>query len=246
VPDSIDRLSRFLAESLDDARLSRGERTDLRQLLGDLRPSFDQQGVLLHEAFRLARSRLVDPRDGETLDWLYEVVKVLRPTKGLRPSGSRLAEVHFMPGEEGVQRLVQLIERCRIGLDVCVFTVTDDRISRALLEAYRRGISMRVLTDDDKALDRGSDIPLLRRMGIPLRTDDSPAHMHHKFALFDRAKLLTGSYNWTRSATSENQENFLVTDDPTLVGRYQVEFDRLWEQFDPGAELSTSGPQPGT
>ena len=27
------------------------------------------------------------------------------------------------------------------------------------------------------------------------------AHLHHKFAVFDRARLLTGSFNWTRAAT---------------------------------------------
>jgi cardiolipin hydrolase len=227
----VNQLVRFLEESLDDGKVSRGERGVLTQLLDDLRPSSSEQGVLLNEAFRLARSRMVDARDQATLDWLYDVVKVLRPAKGLKVSGSRVAEAWFMPGEEGLQRLLQLIAGCRESLDVCVFTITDNRIADALVDAHRRGVKVRILTDDEKAFDRGSDVDRLRREGVPLRTDDSASHMHNKFAIFDGERLLTGSYNWTRSATRENQENFLVTDDPALVTQYSEELERLWEKF---------------
>lgn len=52
--------------------------------------------------------------------------------------------------------------------------------------------------------------------------------MHHKFAVFDRVRLLTGSYNWTRSAATENHENVLVSDDPRLVLPFCRAFDDLW------------------
>ena len=72
---------------------------------------------------------------------------------------------------------------------------------------------MRIISDDDKQFDEGSDIHALREAGVPLRIDDSPFHMHHKFALVDGAWLLNGSFNWTRSASVNNEENLLVTDD---------------------------------
>ena len=68
--------------------------------------------------------------------------------------------------------------------------------------------------------------------GIPLKVDAKPNHMHHKFAIFDRSRLLTGSYNWTRSASERNEENFLITDDRRLVRPFETEFNRLWEAFD--------------
>ena len=45
--------------------------------------------------------------------------------------------------------------------------------------------------------------------------------MHHKFALFDGRRLMTGSFNWTRSASEQNEENLIVTADPVLVARSQ-------------------------
>jgi phosphatidylserine/phosphatidylglycerophosphate/cardiolipin synthase-like enzyme len=52
--------------------------------------------------------------------------------------------------------------------------------------------------------------------------------MHHKYAVFDQKTTLTGSYNWTRSADKHNDENFVITSDPTINRAYSGHFDRLW------------------
>jgi phosphatidylserine/phosphatidylglycerophosphate/cardiolipin synthase-like enzyme len=98
--------------------------------------------------------------------------------------------------------------------------------------AHRRGVAVRILSDDDKSEDRGSDVETFMRAGIPTRTDSTDAHMHHKFAIFDGEILLTGSYNWTRSAERANQENVVLSEDPRLLRDFQGCFDRLWRQFD--------------
>ena len=55
---------------------------------------------------------------------------------------------------------------------------------------------------------------------------------HHKFALFDGQRLLNGSYNWTRSASLRNEENFVVTNDRKLVREFNSHFEYLWHLFD--------------
>lgn len=76
--------------------------------------------------------------------------------------------------------------------------------------------------------DEGSDIQRLKNAGIEVRTDRTPAHMHHKFAIFDRQTLLTGSYNWTRSAAEHNHENVVVTADARLTEAFDEAFERIW------------------
>jgi phosphatidylserine/phosphatidylglycerophosphate/cardiolipin synthase-like enzyme len=91
-----------------------------------------------------------------------------------------------------------------------------------------QGIQIRIITDDEKVDDHGSDIKRLAAAGIEVRIDNSVNHMHHKFALFDNRRVLTGSYNWTRSAADDNQENILLTDDKRAVAAYRDEFEKLW------------------
>jgi len=52
--------------------------------------------------------------------------------------------------------------------------------------------------------------------------------MHNKFAIIDRAIVLTGSYNWTVSASNSNQENILIIESKYVVNNYQNEFNKLW------------------
>ncbi|MBL8602760.1 MAG: endonuclease [Myxococcales bacterium] len=137
----------------------------------------------------------------------------------------------FSPGEACLDMIIACFERVTATADVCVFTITDDRIGSAIARAHRRGVKVRVISDNDKAYDEGSDIEGLRRLGIACRVDETEAHMHHKFAVFDREILLTGSYNWTRSAARYNEENLIVTEDPRLVADFMTEFESLWAKF---------------
>ena len=49
--------------------------------------------------------------------------------------------------------------------------------------------------------------------------------------LFDGRLLANGSFNWTRSATHNNDENLVVTDDANLVRVFGLQFEKLWQQF---------------
>jgi phosphatidylserine/phosphatidylglycerophosphate/cardiolipin synthase-like enzyme len=49
--------------------------------------------------------------------------------------------------------------------------------------------------------------------------------------VFDGRTAVTGSYNWTRTAAEQNQENLVVSDDPRLVRTLADEFERLWRSF---------------
>ena len=85
-------------------------------------------------------------------------------------------------------------------------------------------------SDDHKTHDAGSDVIRLRDLGIDVRLGDTAFHMHHKFALFDGARLASGSFNWTRGASTGSEENLVVTD-VRLVRSFGAQFERLWEKF---------------
>ena len=116
---------------------------------------------------------------------------------------------------------------------ICVFTISDDRLSDAIQRAHQNDLTVRVISDNDKMEDKGNDVERLSLSGVDVRIDRSPEHMHHKFMVVDGRTVLTGSYNWTRSAETRNEENLVVLDDPVLAGRFAEEFERIWNLSDP-------------
>ncbi|MCA9579717.1 MAG: phospholipase D-like domain-containing protein [Polyangiales bacterium] len=221
-------IERALRESAEDRRLSREERTDLGALFGRSVTSAEDAAFVRNRAFDVARAGDLANDGHALLKWLEDVLKVVPAHAPSSAPHGAASEAHFSPGEACRERIRSLLDAARQSADICVFTITDDHISERILAAHRRGVSVRVITDNDKALDEGSDARALERSGVALRVDRSEHHMHHKYALFDGQVLVTGSYNWTRSAALYNRENVVVTRETRLVESFQRDFDALW------------------
>lgn len=73
-----------------------------------------------------------------------------------------------------------------------------------------------------------------------MRCDKGSVHMHHKFAVVDGRRLVTGSLNWTLTAVQSNLENVLVTEEGALVRPFVDEFRRLWVCNDPERRRETA------
>lgn len=225
-------LDRALAATLEDGRLSRAERQALAQLLAETPRDASHLAQLRARAFALAKERSQDPRAHEALQWVEEFVKLLahaEPVVAATPS-----RVYFSPGDGCLSAILSELGRARKTADICVFTITDDRIAQAIVTAHQRHVQVRILTDNDKQYDGGSDIDRLRRAGIALKVDESEHHMHHKFAVLDGVTLLNGSYNWTRSAGSFNEENLVVSSEPKLVQSFARHFEEMWSALGDG------------
>ena len=220
-------LDAILRQFLVDHKLSASERQTLMAWAEKNITTEQKRGVARSRLFEAARTAVTDPAAVEVIDFLEAALKVIVPaqnTAGSAPSSAAC----FSPGEACLGMIVNHLINARRTIDICVFTITDDRISNTILAAHKRGVKIRIITDNEKAYDAGSDVPRFREAGIPLVVDESPFHMHHKFAIFDGQRLLNGSYNWTRGAAAQNEENIIDTDDRNLIAKFQHEFEALW------------------
>jgi phosphatidylserine/phosphatidylglycerophosphate/cardiolipin synthase-like enzyme len=57
--------------------------------------------------------------------------------------------------------------------------------------------------------------------------------LHHKVAVIDNRRVVTGSFNWSPSAAHQNDEVLMIIDSAQLAAHFTREIDRLWA----GAEL---------
>lgn len=227
---ALQALRAALAASLADGRMADDEKRGVAHEIRQAALGPEALNALRNHAFALAREQGAQHDPQALLRWLEGAMRAI--DSGRAPGGIALRTTAcFSPGLECLNTIVSHLRQAKHHIDLCVFTLSDDRISREVLAAHRRGVALRFVTDNDKEHDAGSDVAELRRAGIPIAVDRTEAHMHHKFAIFDGAWLLNGSYNWTRSACEHNEENLVASNDPQLVARFQAEFERLWKKL---------------
>lgn len=222
-----------LRATLADYRVSRSEKSALKSLLADESLSEADIALLRSEAFSVARAETESPDTVNTLQWLEGVMRLLAQVQVASPPQrptSQEGTAFFSPGPECLRAIQQQVRGARHKLEICVFTITDNRITEAIEAAIARRVQVRIISDDMKTDDAGSDIQRLHHAGAEVRVDVSPYHMHHKFAIIDNKTLLTGSYNWTRAAAEHNEENLVRLNDLELTRQFQQEFAALWSR----------------
>lgn len=161
----------------------------------------------------------------QIVQWLQNCFKIIDKYS------FRFNNVYFSPGVEIKQTIAKLLREANSSVNLCVFTITDHELGRQIIDCKRRGVKVRIITDDEKTTAKGSEIFKLEKAGIPIKTDHSHYHMHNKFGIIDKRIAITGSFNWTYTATKHNQENLLATSKFEIVKQYQDEFERLWKKM---------------
>ncbi|OBZ83439.1 Mitochondrial cardiolipin hydrolase [Choanephora cucurbitarum] len=105
----------------------------------------------------------------------------------------------FFPSKDSFNAFMSALNSAKKTLDICVFAFTDDDVADALIAAKKRGVSIRIITDNQQAAGKGADAKRLQEQhGIPFKTDHTTGYMHNKFAIIDGATLINGSFNWSK------------------------------------------------
>jgi len=153
-------------------------------------------------------------------------------TEGAAPAGTPAAgsiprpEVCFTPGGACTDAIVAAIGSARREVLVQAYSFTSPPIARALEEAQRRGAHVRIVVDDSQLTERYSQADEVARAGLEIWVDDPSGIAHNKVMVIDRETVLTGSFNFSRSAQERNVENLLTLRDPALAERYAGNWER--------------------
>jgi phosphatidylserine/phosphatidylglycerophosphate/cardiolipin synthase-like enzyme len=157
----------------------------------------------------------------------------------LEPQASPLAtpatanvRVVFTPGDDAAGQIIDAIRQARKQVLVQAFSFTHDGIARALIEAHKRGIDVKLIADTEQTekMKRGQ-VPGMARAGVPVWLDSEHQSAHNKVMVIDAgqpaALIVTGSYNFTRAAQHKNAENVVfIGGNDALVRSYVANWQR--------------------
>ncbi|WP_158521598.1 phospholipase D-like domain-containing protein [Candidatus Fokinia solitaria] len=143
-----------------------------------------------------------------------------------------LKSVCFSPSSCCENNIVELTDKARYSIDIAVYSLTNVKIYKALVKAKKRGVAIRVISDKSQSSSRFSLISALRALNFKVRVNKKVKIEHNKFGIFDRTIMLTGSYNWTESATNDNSENCIVDKRKRIISQYMRRFEELWKMYE--------------
>ena len=133
--------------------------------------------------------------------------------------------VYFTPGTDCENNIITEINNAK-KIDIAVYSITNQNIVDAIIEAKERGAKIRVITDRLQSKGKYSLVDELSDAGIPVITNVGHKIMHNKFAIFDGKRIESGSYNWTESASKSNAENCTFFEQENKT--FSKQFEYLW------------------
>jgi phosphatidylserine/phosphatidylglycerophosphate/cardiolipin synthase-like enzyme len=173
------------------------------------------------------------------------------------PVGVLFAPHRSREEHHGLQLLDDLLAGTRQRADLALFVFSSQQLGNRVSALHDRGVDIRLLVDPGFSNRYFSEVLDLLGLELPdhrclVQTENQPREtsmegvgtpklaagdkLHHKFAVLDDRRVITGSFNWSPSAAHKNDETLLVIDSPLLAAHFRAEVDRLWK----GAELGVT------
>lgn len=133
--------------------------------------------------------------------------------------------------------------QARSDIVAAVAWFTDRDIFEVLCEKARSGVNVSValIGDEINQAPGGLNFKRLEAFGghvtfLPPGSRDEPT-MHHKFCVIDHCAVITGSYNWSRKARTNDENITVVTGSIEFASSYLDVFESLLVRVGQGAQL---------
>ncbi len=139
-------------------------------------------------------------------------------------------ENYFAPEDRVAAEIIEELEQAQDRIRFMAFVFTSDEIADAMLARAQAGVVVQGVVESRNAEREYGEYERLRAAVHDVLQDGNPYTMHHKVIIVDDATVILGSYNFTASAETRNDENLLIIHDPEVAALFVAEFGRVYEQ----------------
>ena len=154
------------------------------------------------------------------------------PRTLLTVNGTRIA-TYFSPDDGAAAHLLDLLTSAQRSLYFMAYSFTRVDFAEALLERAQAGVDVRGVFET-RQIAAGGDAAWEVLIGGGLaglvRQDGNRYSLHSKVFIIDEAAVVLGSYNFTRNAEENNDENVLIIYNRNIAQALLAEWQRVWAQ----------------
>ncbi len=148
---------------------------------------------------------------------------------------SAIEGVYVLP-DDGAAPLIEELDAARSTISIEIYLLTDDDVLASLFRARDRGVTVRVLLEEDPyggSNQQPQVFDTLTEGGIQVRWNTAAKRFSHiKLIVIDQQVALIMNLNLTYSALTKNRELAVITTDPDLVDHASRIFENDWQGKD--------------
>ena len=141
-------------------------------------------------------------------------------------------EISILFGSEGneIDALRAEIKRAQRSIRFMTFVFSLEELAEAmLLQAAKAGATIEGVFEKRNSTASWSQLPALHCNGAAVRQDGNRYVLHHKVIIIDEDTVITGSFNFSRSAAERNDENIVIIRNADIAALYLDEWRRIWD-----------------
>ncbi len=150
-----------------------------------------------------------------------------------KPVQERKVEVYYNKEHALHKEIIKTIQDADQYVYFAIYTFTRQDIKDALLAAKYRNLTVIGITDVDqynRIEEQKKIIDQLREKGISVYEENHGGIMHLKTLVTEKA-YISGSYNWTASATNSNDEVLEVGRGEQLREKYKKVLETIFAKY---------------
>jgi phosphatidylserine/phosphatidylglycerophosphate/cardiolipin synthase-like enzyme len=149
------------------------------------------------------------------------------PNPTVEIDGTRV-DVYFSPDDGVMNALGLLLSNAEDSIYFLAFSFTSNELGTVARQKKALGLDVKGVMDEEQIKSNtGTEFDPFRQKGVDVMIDGNAGQMHHKVFIVDKKIVAFGSYNFSRSAEENNDENLIIIYNPQIAEQFVQEFERV-------------------
>ncbi len=134
---------------------------------------------------------------------------------------------YFCPDDDCSEKVLNELKKANQSVYFMTFSFTDDSLGDYLI-SQKDVLDIKGIFEKQQ-LSNYSEYEKMNKSNMNVIIDKNKYKLHHKVFIIDNETIITGSYNPSSNADSNNDENILIITDKDIAAKYLKEFEKLYD-----------------
>jgi phosphatidylserine/phosphatidylglycerophosphate/cardiolipin synthase-like enzyme len=140
-------------------------------------------------------------------------------------------ETYYSPDDGVADRIFALLTEAEESIYFLAFSFTADELGQIIRTQAENNLDIAGVMEEEQVKSNiGTEYDFFKQAGLNVFVDGNEGQMHHKTMIIDERIVITGSYNFSRSAEIRNDENIIVIYNRPIAEFFMSEFQRVYQQ----------------